>query len=395
MGSTWPLQRDCAKFYGDPRGKGGKASAKWESENLVLVPTPWELRFEGKPVSGIRIHKKCADSLSRVLAAIWNRVGHSQSEIDRIGMSEFGGSYVYRVMRGGKSLSMHSYGCAVDFDPARNALGNPNPAMARLVVEEFEREGWEWGGHWKRPDGMHFQAARTKAKPDRLPLRQIPEQGKITIVNAGSKPESLLPPSSPPPVPPQQPTLLPPPASYPGAVYRSEIERLQSALKHLGYHEVGLIDGKWGPKTASALLAFKLDNRLPLTPVVDEITWSTLARAPFRQVSQQRQEATDAPSVAAKAGKGAKAVGAGGLGLGLLDLVLSPFGGIAGVSDWIAGVRQVTDAVESASSPIRDLGNALANNWQLAVIVIGIALFFIGKQVFADELESFRNGEWS
>lgn len=387
---TWPLQRNCKTFYGDPRGKDGKASAQWERENLVIVPTPWELRFDGKPVTGIRVHKKCASSLSRVLTAIWNRVGHSQSQIDRIGMSEFGGSYVFRAIRGGKSLSMHSYGCAVDFDPARNALGNKEPAMHRLVIEEFEREGWEWGGHWKRPDGMHFQAARTKAEPARLSSRPIPQQGKVTIINAGSKPENL-----PPPLPPRQTPQLPPPGGYPGSVYRPEVERLQSALKNLGYHEVGLIDGKWGPKTSSALLAFKVDNRLPPTAVVDDVTWSVLARAPARQISQARQEATEPPSKAGKTAKGAKAVGAGIGGYGLLELVLSPFGGVVSVVEWVTGLRQTVDAIGDVSSPIRDLVGTLAGNWYLLAIVIGLALWAIGREVFADELESFRNGEWS
>lgn len=392
MSITWPLQRNCAKFYGDPRGKDGKASAQWERENLALVPTPWELRFQGKRVSGIRVHKKCAESLSRVLTAIWNRVGRSQEEIDRIGMSIFGGSYVFRTMRGGKSLSMHSYGCAVDFDPARNALGNKAPAMHRLVVEEFEREGWEWGGHWKRPDGMHFQAARTKAEPARLSPRPIPQQGKTTIINAGSKPENL-----PPPLPPshQAPQPLPPPSGYPNVVYRPEVERLQSALKGLGYHEVGMIDGKWGPKTRGALLTFKADNGLPLAPTVDEYTWSILARAPGRQISPTREEAVEPPSKAGKAAKGAKLTGAGLGGYGLAELILSPFGGVVSALEWVTGLRQAADAITEVSSPIQDLMNAFAGNWHLALIVVGLGLWAIGREVFADELESFRKGEWS
>lgn len=163
---TWPLQRDCDTFYGNPRGAGGKPSAAWESSNLVLVKCPWVLRYDGKPVKGLRVHKKCAESLQRVLNAIWDRLDHNQAEIDRIGMSIYGGGYNFRLMRGGSKLSMHSWGCALDFDPARNGMGDTTPNMDKRVVEEFEREGWEWGGHWK--DGMHFQAAWTRANPPRL-----------------------------------------------------------------------------------------------------------------------------------------------------------------------------------------------------------------------------------
>ncbi|QTL01896.1 M15 family metallopeptidase [Aquabacter sp. L1I39] len=166
--SPWPLQREVDSFYGNPRGAGGGPSEKWEAGNLVLVPCPWLLRFEGQSVRGIRIHKRCATSLARVLDAIWARCGRSQAEIDRIGMSAYGGSYNFRRGRGLATLSMHAYGCAVDFDPDHNGLGDPTPAMDRRVIEEFERQGWEWGGHWSRPDGMHFQAARTREVPPRL-----------------------------------------------------------------------------------------------------------------------------------------------------------------------------------------------------------------------------------
>jgi hypothetical protein len=79
-------------------------------------------------------------------------------------MHLFGGAYNFRVMRGGSSLSMHAYGCAVDFDPARNGFGSRNPYLAKCpaVLEAFKREGWTWGGTWKKPDGMHFQAAMPK-----------------------------------------------------------------------------------------------------------------------------------------------------------------------------------------------------------------------------------------
>lgn len=370
--TTWPLQRDCAKFYGDPRGKDGKASAKWERENLVLVKCPWQLRFAGKPVSGIRIHRKCAESLSRVLTAIWERLGRSQAEIDRIGMSVYGSSYVFRAMRGGKSLSMHSYGCALDFDPARNGLGNKTPAMDRRVIEEFEREGWEWGGHWSRPDGMHFQAARTKAQPKRLaPM--------LTATTPPSVPRS---------------TPLPPPASYPSAVYRPEVERLQTALKDLGYHEVGLIDGHWGSKTRGALLAFKADNGLPLIPTVDDLTWAVLARAKPRQ-APDRDDIAVPPSAAAEVAHYAKIGGAGIAGVGTLDAVLEPAGGLGGVLGWLTGAGEAVGIFGSVLQPFRELAATLAGNWPLILIIAGAALFLAGRRVFRDELESFRNGEWS
>ena len=59
---------------------------------------------------------------------------------------------------------MHSYGCAIDLDPANNPLGRAWRSDAgmipRFVIEAFTAEEWTWGGRWARPDPQHFQAAR-------------------------------------------------------------------------------------------------------------------------------------------------------------------------------------------------------------------------------------------
>jgi hypothetical protein len=61
---------------------------------------------------------------------------------------------------------MHSYGCAIDFDHTNNAMGKqwlPNSEMMPTsVIEAFNGEGWSWGGLFKRPDAMHFQAIRLR-----------------------------------------------------------------------------------------------------------------------------------------------------------------------------------------------------------------------------------------
>lgn len=159
---TWPLQSQCDSFYGNPRGRNGQASGVWESANLARITPPFKMTFAGKPITTIRIHKKCADSFMRILNRIWDEAGHDQKKIDATGFSLFGGSYNYRLMRNGHSLSMHSYGCAVDFDPARNGMGDPTPNFANhpWIIKAFEDEGWVWGGRWKNKDGMHWQASR-------------------------------------------------------------------------------------------------------------------------------------------------------------------------------------------------------------------------------------------
>ena len=161
MSNNWPHQSQRDSFYGNPRGRNGAASPTWEARNLVRLAPPFVMRFMGKPISAIRIHRKCADSLDRVLRAIWAASGQQQAVIDAWGMSDYAGAYNYRLTRGGASLSSHSWGCAIDFDAARNAFGDPTPNFANVpeVLKAFADEGWTWGGNWRKKDGMHWQAA--------------------------------------------------------------------------------------------------------------------------------------------------------------------------------------------------------------------------------------------
>ncbi len=51
--------------------------------------------------------------------------------------------------------SLHSWGLAIDI----NAAGQ-KPTMSMALVDCFVRAGFDWGGHWRVPDGMHFQLRR-------------------------------------------------------------------------------------------------------------------------------------------------------------------------------------------------------------------------------------------
>jgi hypothetical protein len=160
---TWPHQSEVDAFYGNPRGINGGPSAAWEQQHLVLVEAPWPLvtSWDGASVRGIRIHRNCADSLRNVLDAIWQAADRNVDTIRDWGMHLYGGAYTFRLMRGGNRLSMHSWGCAIDFDPARNGFGDTTPHFAdcAAVLAAFADEGWTWGGSWTCPDGMHWQAA--------------------------------------------------------------------------------------------------------------------------------------------------------------------------------------------------------------------------------------------
>src|SRR5690349_15942108 len=96
--NQWPLQSQCDQFYGDPRGTNGTYSPKWAAANLTHVPCPWVLMYEKQHVPFITIHKKCAESLTRVLDSIWQAVGKDQSAIETLHYNRYSGSFNYRPM---------------------------------------------------------------------------------------------------------------------------------------------------------------------------------------------------------------------------------------------------------------------------------------------------------
>ncbi|AGI73817.1 CHP02594 family protein [Octadecabacter arcticus 238] len=66
------------------------------------------------------------------------------------------------------------------------------------------------------------------------------------------------------------------------------VRDVQTRLRSLGYHEVGVADGQIGPRTRAAILAFRDDNDLPLVPIIDVALSEALAEAAPRAVAPER-----------------------------------------------------------------------------------------------------------
>lgn len=156
MTTTWPKQKAVDAFYGNPRGLNGQCSPRWQQRNLVTITPPFRMTYAGRPVARITIHRLCADSLVRALAAIWEASGRNQAKVDQWGASVFGGTFNYRLKRNSNTLSMHAYGAAIDLDPQRKPMGQSARRFAPEVVKAFTDEGWVNLTN----DPMHFQAAR-------------------------------------------------------------------------------------------------------------------------------------------------------------------------------------------------------------------------------------------
>jgi hypothetical protein len=120
----------------------------WVSRNIVWAKVPV---FRGH----VLCHRLMIDQLRGALQEVVDRgLDHL------IDPTQYGGCWVPRHIdfNPARPLSMHAWGIAVDFNVSTNQLGQV-PQLDRRIVEVFERWGFAWGGHWKRPDGMHFELA--------------------------------------------------------------------------------------------------------------------------------------------------------------------------------------------------------------------------------------------
>ena len=93
------------------------------------------------------------------------------------------------------------------------------------------------------------------------------------------------------------------------------VEEVQGRLKDLGYSEVGQVDGKIGPRTPAAILAFRQDNDLALVPIIDVALTDALEDATPREITPDRASGAPAESrivTAANAQIGLGVIGAAG-----------------------------------------------------------------------------------
>ncbi|MDX1936368.1 MAG: M15 family metallopeptidase [Flavihumibacter sp.] len=70
------------------------------------------------------------------------------------------GCFNIRYQRGSRTkASLHSWAIAIDVNAAWNGLG-VEPKLSAGFVKCFTDAGFDWGGTWKRKDGMHFQLSK-------------------------------------------------------------------------------------------------------------------------------------------------------------------------------------------------------------------------------------------
>lgn len=132
-----------------------------EHQAKLVLPYPMRLAWDlDVTVRRFTCHEKVRDSLGSCLRRILDHYG-SIDEVRSAGMDLFGGCLNVRKKRGGSTWSIHSWGAAIDLDPANNKLrwNRERATMPEEIMDIFESEGWTSLGRATDRDYMHFQAA--------------------------------------------------------------------------------------------------------------------------------------------------------------------------------------------------------------------------------------------
>jgi hypothetical protein len=150
--------KQATERYGAPNEKG---------TYLVTIDLPYPMRIAwdtNTKVTRMRCHKDVAENFKRVFADLLAHYGYE--EIVRLGIDLFGGCFNFRAMRGGSEWSKHSWGIAIDLDPARNKL-RESKRTARFarpeykpMIDIFYKHGFISLGREKDYDWMHFEIGK-------------------------------------------------------------------------------------------------------------------------------------------------------------------------------------------------------------------------------------------
>ncbi len=148
------------KYTSDPKPDNPeniKITNNWASDNITKVTIKQLKAVKGNEAA--YFHKKAEKQLVKLFND-WEKHNLIHNVLT------WEGAYNPRFVRGSKTtLSNHSFGTAFDINYAWNKLG-VTPALVgqkgcvRDLVEIANYNGFYWGGHFTRRDGMHFEVAK-------------------------------------------------------------------------------------------------------------------------------------------------------------------------------------------------------------------------------------------
>ncbi|XOY54965.1 MAG: TIGR02594 family protein [Rhodobacterales bacterium] len=160
------------------------------------------------------------------------------------------------------------------------------------------------------------------------------------------------------------------------------VEDVQGRLKDLGYHEVGQVDGKIGPRTRAAILAFRQDNDLALVPIIDVALTDALNRASTREIAPERASGAPAESRIVTASNAQ-------IGLGVI-------GAAGSIGSQIApALMEAEQARDMAGRVFTLIGLeswlSIALPWIGAAVFIGVVVYALRAK--AARIDDYRSGK--
>lgn len=128
---------------------GNPLAPFFEAQNIVSFNLPYPLYYAGQKVTTARAHRLAVPNFVQALTALRERGLIAQA-------SNYGGIYNLRLKRTNGDLSTHSWGVAIDMEPAKYPLGSTD-RMSREVVQCFTEAGFVCGETFPVADPGHFQ----------------------------------------------------------------------------------------------------------------------------------------------------------------------------------------------------------------------------------------------
>lgn len=150
----WPQQLNIRAVF------GGVGTNQTRIKLPYAMPLAWNLKTKVKTMT---CHEKVADSVVQIFTRTVDHYGIVR--VRKLGLDKFGGCLNVRKKRGGSTYSMHSWGVAIDLDPANNRLrwGADRAKFAHTDYNKFwqivEETGATSLGRQANFDWMHFQFA--------------------------------------------------------------------------------------------------------------------------------------------------------------------------------------------------------------------------------------------
>jgi hypothetical protein len=129
----------CQKKYGTPSASNS-CMVMWDVPSILEI---------GVIPKKIYCNKDLVIPLSKAFQNLIH-TGHVKE------LKTWDGCFNVRKKRGGSTMSLHSWGVAVDMNAFSNCYGC-KPTLSAGFVKCFTDVGFDWGGNWRKPDGMHFQ----------------------------------------------------------------------------------------------------------------------------------------------------------------------------------------------------------------------------------------------